>query len=58
MSMSFAYFLDPSTKAGEGMVEVDIYDTFKYLVDFIVKKKQLSNDIPRFKEKLKILYAK
>ena len=56
--MSFAYFLDPSTKAGEGMVEDDIYDTFKYLVDFIVKKKQLSNDIPRFKEKLKILYAK
>ncbi len=42
-SMGFAYFLDPKSRAGEGMFEDDLYDNAVELEDFILSKKNLSS---------------
>ncbi|KAF0710280.1 hypothetical protein AaE_012606, partial [Aphanomyces astaci] len=43
-SMGFAFFLDPATRAGEGMFEDDLYDNSRLLVKFIVQKKKINPD--------------
>ncbi|KAG9408120.1 hypothetical protein AC1031_021360 [Aphanomyces cochlioides] len=41
-SMGFAYYLDPRTKAGEGMFEDDLYDITRLLQEFILNKKRIT----------------
>lgn len=43
-SMGFAYFLDPTTKAGNGFIEDDLLDTLELLKEFIIKKRFYNAD--------------
>ncbi|KAG9401293.1 hypothetical protein AC1031_010052 [Aphanomyces cochlioides] len=43
-SMGFAFYLDPQTKAGEGMVEDDLYDITYQLQEYILNKKCITTN--------------
>ncbi|ETV65719.1 hypothetical protein H257_17606 [Aphanomyces astaci] len=51
-SMGFAYFLDPTTRAGEGMFEDDLYDNAHLLQEFVLVKKQISSNVEAVRTEL------
>jgi hypothetical protein len=52
-SMAFAYFLDPKTKAGEGFIGNDLYDSDVCLKEFIMKN-QFSQSVQQIEAKLEL----
>lgn len=52
-SMAFAYFLDPKTKAGEGFIGNDLYDSDFCLKEFIMKN-QFAQSVQQIEAELEL----